>query len=152
LLSSLFSSLSSVSPVWSLPSRCGREPQFSSFVEEFTSQPPSFSPVEYLPHCLCLSFCLFPRVLSLQRESWLLFSHRAFFHQERDRPNQDRDRSTLRKMIEIPDLFRFITEFMLEEEEDEESEEEEDRESEEEEEESDESEEEETEESDDDEE
>jgi hypothetical protein len=54
-----------------------------------------------------------------------MFSHRAFFHQERDRPNQDRYRSTLRKMIEIPDLFRFITEFMLEEKRDEGEEEEE---------------------------
>jgi hypothetical protein len=51
-----------------------------------------------------------------------MFSHRAFFHQERDRPNQGRYRSTLRKMIEISDLFRLITEFMLEEEESDEEE------------------------------
>jgi hypothetical protein len=53
-----------------------------------------------------------------------MFYHRAFQQDRGLDQDRDRDRSSLKKMIEIPDLFRFITEFMLKDEEDEEAEEE----------------------------
>jgi hypothetical protein len=56
-----------------------------------------------------------------QTRSWLFFYH-TYFNQNidqetvRDREqSQNQERSSLKKILEISDLFRFITEFVLEE-------------------------------------
>jgi 2-phosphoglycerate kinase len=66
---------------------------------------------------------------SSQQGSWLSFHHGAFIqdrpqHQE-ESEDRTRAQSALRKMMEISDLFRFITEFVFEEFPNEEEEEEE---------------------------
>jgi hypothetical protein len=57
------------------------------------------------PHLTSFTFSI-----ACQRESWLCFHH-ASFNQQQDRPE---DQSSLRKMLEISDLFRFISEFVFE--------------------------------------
>jgi hypothetical protein len=66
---------------------------------------------------------------SSQQGTWLTFHHGAFIqdrpqHQE-ESEDHTRDQSALKKMMEISDLFRFITEFVFEEFPNEEEEEEE---------------------------